>query len=172
MESAKLIGRDRELRLLAAVLDRLPGRGSALALRGEAGIGKSVLLDAARELAGERGTRVLSTAGVVAESDMPFSGLHRLLRPVFDGVGDLSPAHRSALLAACGVGEDPGGDPFLFALATLELLSATAVERPLLLVVDDLPWLDPASRDVIAFVGRRVESDPIVVLVALRDGHD
>ncbi len=172
MENAKLIGRDRELRLLTAALEGLPGRGSALALRGEAGIGKSVLLDAARDLANERGIRVLATAGVVAESDMPFSGLHRLLRPVLDGAGGLSPAHRSALLAACGVGDDPGGDPFLVALATLELLSARAAERPLLVVVDDLPRLDPASRDVIAFVGRRVESDPIVVLVALRDGYE
>jgi DNA-binding CsgD family transcriptional regulator len=169
---ATLIGRDGELHLLTSALDGLPGRGCALALRGEAGIGKSVLLDAARELAGQRGIQVLSTAGVRAESDLAYSGLHRLLWPVFDGVGELSPAHRSALLAACGVGEHPGGEPFLVALATLELLSSRAAERPLLVVVDDLPWLDAVSREVIAFVGRRVESDPIVVLVAIREGYD
>jgi DNA-binding CsgD family transcriptional regulator len=167
-----LIGRDLELRLLVEALDGLPEHGAALVLRGEAGIGKSVLLEAARGIARERGVRVLYTAGVASESDLPFSGLHRLLRPVMDGAGELAPVHRSALFSAFGVDDEPTRDPFLVALATLELLSVAASTQPLLVVADDLHWLDAPSRDAIAFVGRRVESDPIVVLASWREGHE
>jgi hypothetical protein len=118
-----LIGRDMELGLVVEALNGLPDRGAALVFRGAAGIGKTVLLDAARGIARERGVRVLYTAGVASESTLPFSGLHRLLRPLMEGADELAPAYRSALLGAFGIGEDPGGDPFLVGLATLDLLS-------------------------------------------------
>lgn len=172
VDLAPLIGRDAELRQLTIALDDLPARGTALAFRGEAGIGKSALLDAARDLAEERDVRVLHTAGVASESDLPFSGLHRLVRPMMNDIDALGASHRSALRAAFGIGDEPAGDPFLVAMATLELLSVHAVERPLLVIADDLHWLDAPSRDVIAFVGRRIEADPIVVLVAVRDGYE
>jgi ATP/maltotriose-dependent transcriptional regulator MalT len=167
-----LIGRDLELRLLVEALNGLPDHGAALALRGEAGIGKTVLLEAARGMATERGVRVLYTAGVASESDLPFSGLHRLLRPVMEQADELAPAYRSALLGAFGIGEDPGGDPFLVGLATLDLLSRQAASQSLLVIADDLHWIDAPSRDAIAFVGRRVESDPIVLLVSSREGYE
>jgi hypothetical protein len=167
-----LIGRDLELRVLVEALDGLPDHGAALVLRREAGIGKTVLLEAARGIATARGVRVLHTAGVASESELPFSGLHRLLRPVMDRADELAPAYRSALLGAFGIGEDPGGDPFLVAVATLDLLSRQAAAQPLLVIADDLHWIDAPSRDAIAFVGRRVESDPIVVLISWREGHE
>ncbi|MBV9413433.1 MAG: ATP-binding protein, partial [Solirubrobacterales bacterium] len=139
---APLVGRETELQLVELKLDALLERGAALVLRGEAGIGKSVLLDAARDLAVERGVRALHTAGVAAESDLPYSGLHRLLRPVIAGADELPGARRSALLGAFGIGDGLGGDPFLVALATLDLLSAHAAGEPLLVIADDLHWLD------------------------------
>jgi len=166
-----LVGRDLELRLLVEALNGLPDHGAALVFRGEAGIGKTVLLEAAGGMATERGVRVLYTAGVASESDLPFSGLHRLLRPVMERADELAPAYRSALLGAFGIGEDPGGDPFLVGLATLDLLSRQGASQPLLVMADDLHWIDAPSRDAIAFVGRRVESDPIVLLVSWREGH-
>jgi hypothetical protein len=166
------VGRESELRLLVEALDGLRDHGAALVLRGEAGIGKTVLLEAARGMATERGVRVLYTAGVASESDLPFSGLHRLLRPVMERAAELEPVHRSALLGAFGIGEAPGGDPFLVAVATLDLLARQAATRPLLVIADDLHWIDAPSRDAIAFVGRRVESDPIVVLISWREGHE
>jgi hypothetical protein len=167
-----LIGRELELGLVVEALNGLPDRGAALVFRGEAGIGKTVLLEAARGMARERGVRVLYTAGVASESDLPFFGLHRLLRPVMEGTDELAPAYRSALLGAFGIGEDPGGDRFLVGMAMLDLLSRQAASQPLLVIADDLHWIDAPSRDAIAFVGRRVESDPIVLLVSWREGHE
>jgi hypothetical protein len=95
--------------------------------------------------------------------------LHRLLRPVVAGIESLLAPEASALRAAFAIGDAPPGDPLLVALATLELLSAHADDCPVVVVADDFHWLDSASRDVLAFVGRRIEHDPIVVLAALRD---
>jgi predicted ATPase len=163
-----LLGRDLEMRVLVEALNGLPDHGAALVFRGEAGIGKTVLLEAARGMATERGVRVLYAAGVASESDLPFSGLHRLLRPVMERADELAPAYRSALLGAFGIGEDPGGDPFLVGMATLDLLSRQAASQPLLVMADDLHWIDVPSRDAIAFVGRRggVRSDRLARLVA------
>lgn len=167
-----LVGREDELAAVMAALDGIGRHGTALVLRGEAGIGKSALLGVGMDTARERDLRVLYTAGVETESGLPFAGLHRLLRPVIGGVERLMPIQRSALLAALGLIDEPAGDPLLVALAALELLSAQATERPIVVIADDLQWLDPASRDVIAFIGRRIEVEPIVVLGAVRDGYE
>jgi hypothetical protein len=154
------------------MLDGVRARGSAMVLRGEAGIGKSVLLGAARDSARRRGLRTLSTAGVEAESSFPYAGLHQLLRPLLGGVDRLPVRQRSMLLAAFGDADHDGdGDLFLVALAALGLLSAEAARRPVLVTVDDAQWLDSASHDVIAFVGRRLDADPIVMLGAVREGY-
>ena len=100
---------------------------------------------------------------------MPFAGLHRLLHPLLPQIDTLPVPQRDALAAAFGLTDRRAPDLFLIALAGLELLSERAGEAPLLLVVEDAHWLDPASCEVLAFIARRVELEPIIVLVACRD---
>ena len=167
-----LVGREEELRAIDALLGGAPERGGALLVRGEPGIGKSTLLAQARRRGGAAGLRVLTAAGVQSESDLPFAGLHQLLRPVLDHLGALAGPQRDALQSAFGLGERPAPDRFLIALAALDLLSEAADAEPLLAIVEDAHWLDRASADVLAFVARRLESDPIVLIAALRDGFE
>src|SRR5262249_9063818 len=147
-----------------------PERGGALVVRGEAGIGKSALLAAAGQRARERGMLVLAASGVQSEANLPFAGLHQLLRPVLRGIGELPGPQRAAVQAAFGMTAAAAPDLFLIALATLELLSAAAAPSPLLLRVDDAQWLDRSTCDVLAFVARRLASEQIVLLIAIRDG--
>ncbi len=114
---------------------------------------------------------LLSATGVQSETRLSFAGLHQLLRPVRKRVAELPEVHRDALDAAFGLTHKPAPERFRVAMATLDLLAEVAGERPLLLVVDDAHWLDPPTADVLAFVARRIESDPIVLLAATRDGY-
>ncbi|MFI5183736.1 MAG: AAA family ATPase, partial [Vicinamibacteria bacterium] len=98
-------------------------------------------------------------------------GLQQLLRPVRSLAARLTAAEQTALAAALGAGDDTRPEPFRIAMAVLDLLSETATDCPLLVVVDDAHWLDQPSLDVLAFVSRRIESDPIVLLVARREGY-
>jgi DNA-binding CsgD family transcriptional regulator/tetratricopeptide (TPR) repeat protein len=172
MAVVPLVGRVRESAVIAGMLDSLPSRGGALVLRGEPGIGKSTLLVQARALAVDRGMLVLSITGVQAETNLPFAGLHRLLRPVLGFIDRLPVVQRDALMAAFGMVDATAPDPFVIALAALELLSDAASESPVALIVEDAQWLDPPTGDILAFVGRRVESDPIILLAAIRDGYE
>jgi DNA-binding CsgD family transcriptional regulator len=165
----KLLGRESEIEHLEQLLDQAPARGAALLVRGEAGVGKSALLTEAGRRASERGMQVLRTTGHMSEAQLPFAGLHQLLRPITPQISDLPLAQRDALLGAFGSGRD-APDLFLVALATLTLLSDTAARTSLLLIADDARWLDSPSREVLAFIARRLESDPIVLLIAIRDG--
>jgi DNA-binding CsgD family transcriptional regulator len=167
--SLELFGRAHELELFDQALRALPERGGALVFRGEPGIGKSVLLDAARSSARSRGVRVLSTVGVEAESELPYSGLHRLLRPLLGSVDSLPAPQQSSLLAAFGIADDEASELYLVALGALGLLEAEAAKQPLLVTVDDIHWLDTASRDAVAFIGRRLDADPVFLLGATRD---
>lgn len=167
-----MYGRDAELRTMRELLDGVRERGGALVVRGEPGIGKSFLLNAARARAEADGIRVLSAAGVQSEAHLPFAGLHQLLLPVLDRAQELPAPQRLALLTAFGMAESAVSDLFLVALAALELLAESAAETPLLVLAEDVQWLDRPSSDVLAFVGRRLESEPIVMLVALRDPSD
>jgi DNA-binding CsgD family transcriptional regulator len=157
-----ILGRRGELRavdeLLRAAID---GAGGALVLRGEAGIGKSALLEHAVARAGKYGMRVLSTAGVQAEVHVPFAGLHRLLRTAPDRGG---PA--AALL------HDPDTLPYRAAMALLDLLSEAGGDTPLLVAVEDAHWLDEASWEAVAFIARRLESDRVAMVLTARDGED
>jgi DNA-binding CsgD family transcriptional regulator len=165
-----LVGREAELAVVEDRLALLGDRGSALIVRGEAGVGKSALLDAARRSAAARGLTTLSSAGRRSETPVAFAGLHRLLRPVLAEVDRLPPPQRTAVQAAFGVRETPEPDFFMIALATLELLSEAAAGHPLLLVIEDAELLDDATFDVLMFVARRLEFEPICMLVAARDG--
>jgi DNA-binding CsgD family transcriptional regulator len=163
-----LVGRERELALIEDLLEHAGTRGGALLVRGEAGIGKSVLLDEAAGRAEALGMAVLGTSGAAFEERMPFAALHRLLQPLVGHIDTLPAPQRDALAAAFGISDGRAPDLFLIALAGLELLAEHAGEAPLLLVVEDAHWLDPASCEVLAFIARRVELEPIVVLLAAR----
>jgi DNA-binding CsgD family transcriptional regulator len=164
-----LFGRHRELAQLNKLINGVPERGAALFVRGEAGIGKSALLAAASRSAQQAGMTVLRTTGVQSEAQLPFAGLHHLLLPVLGQVDRLPAPQRDALLSAFGMTEAAAPDRFLIALAVLELLSEVAERTSLLVVAEDAQWLDRSSAEVLASVARRVEHEPIVVLVASRD---
>lgn len=166
-----LVGRQAETEAIGDLLCPPDGHGGALVLRGEVGIGKSTLLAFARERGTEQGRRVLALAGVPSESGLPFAGLHRLLRPVLAEAGDLADPQRAALPAAIGPGDAGRPDPFRIALAVLDLLAECAATRPLLLLVDDVQWLDRATSDLLAFVARRLSADPVVLLAAATQGE-
>lgn len=171
MPGFPLFGREREIEVLDDLLARAEAHGSSLLIRGEAGIGKSALLREARRSAGERGIRVLATTGVQSEAHLPYAGLHQLLRPELSKLDQLPAPQRRALLGAFGI-DEADTSVFLTGLATLTLLSETASETPVLLVLEDAHWLDPASSEVLAFVARRLESDRIVLLAASRAARD
>ena len=170
-DSAETLGRDREISVLAAMLGRAAdGEGAALVLHGDPGIGKSTLLARARQLAAGHGMKTLACSGVPAEANLPFAGLHQLLWPeaamfpsVPDQQGDL-------LRAALGLDESLVADLYRVAMATLELLSSVAAKAPLLVVADDVHWLDRPSASVLAFVARRIAAEPIVMLASVRSG--
>jgi DNA-binding CsgD family transcriptional regulator len=164
-----LLGRDRELARLYALVDGIEEQGGALVVRGEAGIGKSALFAAARERALEQGATVVSTTGALSEAQLAFAGLHQLLLPLLGGLDLLPDPQRRALESAFGIAEGDAPDLFLIGLATLGLVAERAAETPLLFVVDDAQWLDRPSSEVLQFVARRIESDPAVLLFAVRD---
>lgn len=169
--SGPMLGRDAEIELLASLLDGIQGSGGALVLRGEPGIGKSRLLAEAATLARERDFTVLSTTGVQSEAHLAFAGLHQLLRPVRFRAADLPATQRAALDAAFGLGQEPAPERFRIAMAVLDLLCEVATDAPLLVLGEDAQWLDRPTTEVLAFVARRLESDPVVLLAAAREGY-
>ena len=169
-----LLGRETEIALIDRLLDRINQGGATLFISGAAGIGKSALLEEAKDRARERGIVVLGMTGVLAEAHLAFAGLQQALRPLMKQAKSLPTHQRSALLNAFGLGgattEAP--DIWLVALATLTLLTEGASHKPILLVVDDAQWLDETTCQVLSFVSRRLSSDPIVLLLALREGFE
>lgn len=168
--AVELLGRDVELARLYGLIDSIDQRGGALVVRGEAGIGKSALLAAASERALQRGVTVESTTGALSEARLAFAGLHQLLLPLLDRLDLLPDPQRRALETAFGIAEGDAPDLFLIGLATLGLVADRAADTPLLFVVEDAHWLDRPSAEVLQFVARRIESDPAVLLFAVREG--
>jgi len=166
----ELIGRDRELAEILRLVDDAAHGGGALVVRGDAGIGKSTLLEAASERAAGLGAVIASTRGVQSEAQLPFAGLHQLLRPFLPYIDRLPAPQRRALESAFGIADGDAPDVYLVGLASLGLLSEAATQGPLVLLVEDAQWLDPPSWDVVAFLARRVDAEPIVVLAAARSG--
>jgi DNA-binding CsgD family transcriptional regulator len=156
--------------MLDQLVARIPEQGGALVLRGDPGIGKTALLAVASAAARSKGVCVLRTAGAQSEIGLAFAGLHQLLRPVLTWLDRLPEPQRNALSAAFGVLDVPAPDPFMIALAALNLLACAAERVPLLLVVDEAQWLDPPTARALAFIARRVDAEPIAVLFALRNG--
>jgi DNA-binding CsgD family transcriptional regulator/tetratricopeptide (TPR) repeat protein len=167
-----LLGRESEVRLLGELLDRVTDQGGALVVSGGPGIGKSALLAEAARRGRERGMLVLKVTGVQSEAVLPFAGLHSLLRPLLGRVDALGARQRDAVLAAFGMTDAAAPDPFLTALAALDLLAEAAARAPVVVVVDDAHWLDQATRDALTFVARRLEFEPILLVAAIRDGYE
>jgi DNA-binding CsgD family transcriptional regulator len=168
-----LLGRDRELSALTGLIDQIGEHGGAMVVPGEPGVGKSALLRAAAGHGQAAGLQVLATTGVECEAQLPFAGLHQLLRPVFGLAAQLPDGQRRALGSAVGA-EAAGSQPerFMIALAALNLLAEAAARTPVVLVVDDVQWLDRPTQEVLVFVARRIGADPIVVIGGVRSGHD
>ena len=169
--AAELLGRSRELLLLRDFLAGSATDGGCLVLSGEPGVGKSALLAAAGGEARSAGTRVLGAAGVEFEADLSFSGLNQLLVPLHREFDQLGPVHREALSVALGFGTGEPADRLVVSTAAVMLLRQVAEIRPLLLVIDDLPWLDLASAGVLSFVARRLAGTRVGFLAAARTGE-
>ncbi|SNS25104.1 regulatory protein, luxR family [Geodermatophilus saharensis] len=167
-----LVGRSEESALLASFLERAARSGAALLLTGEPGVGRTALLDLAARAAAASGTRVLSSAGAEVEAEVPFAGLHQLLVPVLDEWAALSPLHRGALARSLGYQAGPPADRLVVSTAVLTLLRRVADGGPVLLVVDDLQWLDRVSVAVLGFVARRLSGARVGLLAAARTEDD
>jgi DNA-binding SARP family transcriptional activator len=164
-----LVGRTDCLRVLNGVLDdALRGEGRALVVRGPAGIGKSALL--AGMVARANGMLVLRAQGKESESQMAYSGLFDLCRPILDQFDRLPAAQSAALRSALALAPPSGQDQLAAAVALLDLLALVAAETPVLVLVDDGQWLDTATSATLSFVARRLRHVPVAVILAVRDG--
>ncbi|WP_152189416.1 ATP-binding protein [Georgenia satyanarayanai] len=169
-----LVGRTAELDLLRSEV-AAAAQHVGVFLQGPPGIGKTALLGYTRGLARERGMATLECAGAAAEMHVPYAGLHQLLQPVLTRTALPDAEDRLVLLrrsvgALEAAAEAP--DPVAVAVATLDLLRATATAAPLLVTVDDVHWLDPSSRWVLAFMARRTRGDPVLLVCASREPPD
>jgi DNA-binding CsgD family transcriptional regulator len=167
----ELVGRARELQVLQQTLSAaLDGSASLLILHGGPGIGKTALLDQAAEDAEQ--FRVVRSAGVEAEMELPFAALQQLCSPLLELTARLQDPQQEALSVAFGLAPGPAPNPFLVSLAALGLLSAAAEQQPLLCVIDDAQWLDRASARTLAFIARRLEAERIAMLFGAREVND
>ena len=163
-----LRGRDGECALLdALVRDVRRGEGRSLVVRGEAGIGKTALLE--HLIGSASGMTVLRAVGVESEMELAYASLHQLCAPVLDRLDSLPAPQRDALRVVFGVTGGAPPDRFLVGLGVLSLFSEEAEERPLLCVVDDAQWLDQASALVLAFVSRRLLAERVGIVFAMRE---
>jgi len=164
----KLFGRDAECATLEQIVTAVrTGDSRALVLHGEAGVGKSALLDRLAEQAAED-CRVLRASGVESEMELAFATLHQLCAPMLGRLEVLPEPQRDALRTAFGISAGPPPDRFLVAMAVLSLLSDVADERPLLLLIDDEQWLDQASADVLALIAGRLKAESVAIVYTAR----
>ena len=161
-------GRRSECEVLDGLLANVrAGDSAVLVLRGEAGVGKTTLLDYVSRSAA--GLRVVRVAGVESEMELPFAALYQMCGSALDRLGRLPGPQRAALGTAFGLQEGPAPDRFLIGLAVLSLLSEVATDRPLVCVIDDAQWLDRASVQVLAFAARRLRAESMLVILATRE---
>ncbi|NJC73668.1 helix-turn-helix domain-containing protein [Planosporangium thailandense] len=167
-----LVGRTAELEQIDSLLAGHRPIGPGLLLRGDPGVGKTALLDAAAVRAEAAGMRVLRAPGAEFEAAIRFSALHHLLDPLRERADRLASCHRDVLHQVFDLTPGPAPDRLVVSTAALALLGQVAAERPLLLTIDDVPWIDHASATVLGFVTRRIGNDPIAFLTAARTGVD
>ncbi|WP_250009270.1 LuxR family transcriptional regulator [Actinoplanes sp. M2I2] len=164
-----MIGRAAELLTLTEALDGLGPGGRVVVVEGAAGLGKTTLMTELEEHARARSVRVLRCIGVERQMSGGFGALHELLHPVLTAAEALPARQRAALLTALGSGDGTVSDPLLVGLAALGVFEElTATGRPLLVVVEDLHWLDPSSSAVVDFVSRRLTQAPVLLVATLR----
>ncbi|MET9272154.1 AAA family ATPase [Kribbella sp. NPDC003557] len=157
-----------ESRLLSGLLDAVrAGRSRSLVVCGEAGVGKTALLD--HFVGRATDCRVASVAGVEAEQELAFAGLHQICRPLLERFDVLPEPQRNALSIAFGLRSGPAPDPFLIGLGTLSLLAEAATKQPLVCIVDDAQWFDTASLRALTFAARRMVAERIAMVFAARD---
>ncbi|MFE0801194.1 AAA family ATPase [Streptomyces sp. NPDC058812] len=164
-----VVGRETET---AEIMKRTAAdrsHSAVLIVEGDPGAGKSVLLDLAVKRTRGAGHRVLRAVGSESEAHLAFAGLHQMLRPVLGDLDGLPARQRSSLRVALGLAEhaEPP-DAMLVGLAVLTLVSDLAEPAPLLVVVDDAQWIDRASLDVLSFMARRMDSEPVTLLMGVR----
>ena len=163
----RLLGRQSERAALDLLVSAVrAGESRTLVLRGEAGVGKSVLLEYVSERAAD--CRMLNAVGVEAEMELAYAGLHQLCAPLFDRLEPLPVPQRDALATGFGLRAGAAPDRFLVSLAVLSLLGEAAEEQPLICLVDDAQWLDRASAQVLAFVARRLQAESVALVFGLR----
>jgi DNA-binding CsgD family transcriptional regulator len=166
-----LLDRDRERQALERLVgDVQAGESRGLVLRGDAGVGKTALLEYLVERAA--GFRVVRATGVQSEMELAFAGLHQLWAWVPDRVDRLPQPQRDALLTAFGVNRGPAPDPFLVGLALLGLLAELARDRALLCVMDDAQWFDRVSAQALAFAARRLVAESVALVFAVRQPNE
>ena len=165
-----MIGRASHRQALVEALERA-GRAAAtvVVVHGDPGSGKTTLLDFAVGQASPDAL-VLRASGHVAESELPYAGLHQLLSPIGGWLGDLPPRQAAALERALALESGEPGDPLAVASALLRLLTQAAVKRPVVVVVDDVGWLDPSTKQALIFVARRIEADAVAMVWGVRSG--
>lgn len=163
-----LHGRTEELATLTTVVESARGgRAAAIVVRGEAGVGKSALVD---ELTSQNeDVQVLKTRGVESEVDFTFGGLYELLRPAMPRIHRLPPGQASAMRTAFGLEAGAVTEPLLVSAGTLSLIAELAEETPVLCVVDDAHWLDPASATAFAFATRRLQAERVAMVFTVRE---
>lgn len=166
---SQLRGRDRELGELEALLGQIrTGESAALVVSGEAGVGKTELLERLVEAAAGK-VRIEKIVASESEMELAYAGLEQLCGQMMRSAGHLAEPQLNALEAAFGLRQASGPDPFLVGLAVLALLTEVAGEQALIVVIDDAQWLDQASASAIAFVARRIEAEGIAVILAMRE---
>lgn len=169
MTNQALRGRRAECTTLQRLTSQArSGQGQVLVLRGEAGIGKTALLDFVAE--GSPGFRTARVSGVESEMELAFAALHQLCMPLLDCIDGLPTPQRDALEIALGRSVGPAPDRFLVGLAVLSLIGSATERQPLLLLVDDAQWIDRVSAQTLAFVARRLVAEPVAMVFAARDG--
>ena len=169
--ASRLRGRRRECESLDRLLAEVrAGQSQVLVLRGEAGVGKTALLDYLLEPSS--GCHMARAAGVESEMELAFAGLHQLCMPMLDRVAHLPGPQRDALGAAFGLDAGAAPDRFLIGLALLGLLSEVAREQPLVCLVDDAQWLDQASTHALAFAARRLLAEAVALVFVVREPSD
>ena len=162
-----LLGRKAELARVERLLREVrAGRSQALVITGEAGVGKTALLEHLVDAAS--GCRVARVAGVQAEAELAFGALHQLCTPLLDQLDLIPEPQRDALGTVFGLRSGPAPDPFLLGVAVLSLVAGAAAERPLVCVIDDAQWLDRASSQVMGFVARRLMAESVAFVFARR----
>jgi len=168
LRTPALRGRARERQALDGLLDRVRGSESAvLVIRGEAGIGKTALMRyCARQASG---CQLAQIDGVESEMELPLAALHQFCGPLLSSLDALPEPQQRALRVAFGLAAGPAPDRFVLGLAVLSLLAESAAVRPLVCLVDDAQWLDEASSQVLGFVGRRLQAEPVGLLLAVRE---